>query len=213
MEDNQLKQRVVGAIVLVSLAVIFIPMILSGSDPASSGLSSSIIPQKPEHDFVSRIIPIERQAPDVAAAPAPEMAAKPDSKQAPVVKSAAKVDSKPVLTPPAASKPRTETKTAKKTVSNTAATSASDSPPVVRKGLEAWVVQVGSFSSKENAFGLRDKLRGKGFPSAFVDSIHEKDKTTYRVRIGPEVKKTESEETLARLKKMTGSKGFVTHYP
>jgi DedD protein len=198
VEDNQLKQRLVGAIVLVSLAVIFIPMILSGSDPASSGLSDSVIPEKPEHDFVSRIIPLAQQAPETAEAVSSTPEARPEDKAVPT---------------PQASKPESTPKAAVTTVTRPATTPASKPPPVVRKGLEAWVVQVGSFSSKENAYGLRDKLRGKGFPETFVDSIHDKDKTTYRVRLGPEVKKAEAERLLARLQKITGAKAFVTHYP
>ncbi len=43
--DEKLKQRVVGATVLVALGVIFIPMLLTGEPPA--GITKSNIPPKP----------------------------------------------------------------------------------------------------------------------------------------------------------------------
>ena len=57
--DINLKQRLVGAVVLVSLAVIFIPMILDGRDPSVNYITKSNIPPKPERDFVSRVIPLQ----------------------------------------------------------------------------------------------------------------------------------------------------------
>ena len=214
MEDTRLKQRLVGAIMLVSLAVIFIPMILSGGDPAVNRLSGTNIPEKPERDFVSRIIPLDKQAPE----PAPIKAKVAESAPKQEKKAESKVDSKPAKAKTAAKvKPKVVAKaevkpTPKPVVKKAPAKTAKASKPSVKKGVSAWVIQVGSFGSKKNAYGLRDKLRGKGF-NAFVDSIHQKEKTTYRVRIGPEVKKSKADTMLAKVQKITGSKGFVTRYP
>ncbi len=56
--DERLKQRLVGAVVLVSLGVIFIPMLLEG--PAGSGEHQKVaeIPSPPARDFISRIVPL-----------------------------------------------------------------------------------------------------------------------------------------------------------
>lgn len=199
MEDTRLKQRLIGAVVLVSLAVIFIPMILSGGDPAAKRSPDTAIPDAPEHEFVSRIIPLDKQAPEPGPIVAPKAEEKPDKKataKAPVKKEVvAEVKPKPVEKP------------AKKQ-----ATVAKVSPPKVSKTVPAWVVQVGSFGSKDNAYSLRDKLRGKGFTS-FVDSIHKDGKTKYRVRVGPEVKKENADKLLTSVEKITKTKGFVTSYP
>ncbi len=49
--DILLKQRIVGAIVLISLAVIFIPMLLSGKSELLSRQLSSNIPPKPVYEI------------------------------------------------------------------------------------------------------------------------------------------------------------------
>ncbi len=56
--DEQLKRRLVGAVVLVSLGVIFIPMLLEG--PSGSGNHQKVaeIPPPPASDFISRIVPL-----------------------------------------------------------------------------------------------------------------------------------------------------------
>ncbi len=193
MQDTRLKQRLVGAIVLVSLAVIFIPMILSGDDPAANRFAATKIPEKPQRDFISRIIPLDKQAPEPAPLKTPPSSkpkqAEPDKTvkiyKAPTV---AKVEQ-----PKPAAKPKPVAK----------------SEPKPKAG---WVAQVGSFGSKNNAYGLRDKLRDKGFTS-FVDSIKKNGKTTYRVRIGPEAQKTEASALLAKAQKITKTKGFVVRYP
>jgi len=55
--EQKLKERLAGAAVLVAIAVIFIPIILSDSLETES-ISGSNIPEKPETNFNSRIIPV-----------------------------------------------------------------------------------------------------------------------------------------------------------
>ncbi|MGD8742089.1 MAG: SPOR domain-containing protein [Granulosicoccaceae bacterium] len=200
MEDNQFKQRLVGAIVLVSLGVIFIPLFLTGGDPAVSPITETNIPEKPEREFVSRIIPLDRQAPE----PAPVEPASQSTESAQTSKSdePEAAESAPVTA--VADEPVVETS---KPTPKPSATK-----PVVHKTVSAWVVQMGIFSSKQNAYNLRDKLRKHGF-DAFVDTQHDNDTTNYRVRVGPEVKRESAEALVASLKKAVGLKGFVTKYP
>ncbi len=62
--DRGLKERLVGAAVLVALAVIFIPMLLDDAPPGSGPISESNIPPQPEEtgELDSRIKPIESEA-------------------------------------------------------------------------------------------------------------------------------------------------------
>lgn len=199
MEDNQFKQRLIGAIVLVSLGVIFIPLILTGKDPAVGTITETNIPEKPDREFVSRIIPLDRQAPE----PAPVV---PDSKPVEVAKPAESkpVESAPEVAAPVAPEP---VKAARQPV-----VQPQEPKPVVHKSVSAWVVQMGIFESKQNAYNLRDKLRKNGF-DAFVDTQHDNDTTQYRVRVGPEVKRESAEALVAKLQKAVALKGFVTKYP
>ena len=73
-----------------------------------------------------------------------------------------------------------------------------------RSKLERWVIQLGSFDSKENALKFRDKLRKQGF-SAFVESFNE----MYRVRVGPELDRTRAEKTLALIEQKNNLKGMI----
>jgi DedD protein len=52
--------------------------------------------------------------------------------------------------------------------------------------IQAWALQVGSFSEMSNAQVLRDRLRAKAYP-AYIDQQKAADKISYRVRIGPEL--------------------------
>jgi len=63
--DQNLKHRLTGAIILVSVAVIFIPVILEGPDNEWAPLSHSI-PEAPQLDYRARLdvpAPIEEPAP------------------------------------------------------------------------------------------------------------------------------------------------------
>ena len=134
--DERLKQRLVGAAVLVLAAVVFVPMLLDqgggGSQPPTG-----IIPQQPP-EFVSPPLPADATARTVpldsnrsATAPAP--AARPAP---PVEQPATKTVTRPAPVAPA---PR-------------------------ESGMKSgFAVQVGSFSKVDNARGLRDKLVARGY--------------------------------------------------
>lgn len=48
-----------------------------------------------------------------------------------------------------------------------------------------WIVQIGSFASKENSLKLRDKIRNKRFTSFVDEIVNSKNEKRYRVRVGP----------------------------
>jgi DedD protein len=50
----------------------------------------------------------------------------------------------------------------------------------------AWVVQVASFTDRDKAMALRDRLRKAKYPS-FVESVAVKNTQLFRVRVGPVV--------------------------
>lgn len=76
-------------------------------------------------------------------------------------------------------------------------------------GPQAWAVQVGSFSRRENAFALRERLRRQGF-AAFVEPVIRGDGTrAWRVRVGPEPTRQEAEALKARLAEAVGGEPIV----
>ena len=129
----------------------------------------------------------ESSKPDIEKQKEPEkIAAVPATEKPPVAKNtepAAKVDDKPAVA-----------ETAKK--------------PIV----SGWAVQLGSFSVQKNALKLRDSLRKKGYAS-FVEELTKNGKTSYRVRVGPELTRELADELKKKLKTETKIDGFVVMFP
>lgn len=169
--DDGLKKRLIGATVLVSLVVIFVPMLLEHEPVLEQEIEQSNIPPPPVGEFNSRIIPQRSEPPKIT----PRVAE-------PIVRGTDAVSNRPAP-PPAAT---------------------TEKPPVeavaTREGLSAWVVQVGSFSQRENAENLVERLRGKSF-AVDMEQVSIKGKTLYRVMVGPEVDRKQAEMILARVNK------------
>lgn len=67
--DNQVKQRVIGAVVLVALAVIFVPMLLEKPD-SDLGPVGSNLPEQPDMAVQDRIEPLTLPEPPAEEEPA-----------------------------------------------------------------------------------------------------------------------------------------------
>jgi len=78
--------------------------------------------------------------------------------------------------------------------------------------VHAWALQLGSFSKEANAEAMRDKLRAKGYAS-YVDVLKKPNRTTYRVRIGPELDKQQLEKIKVELSKKEKMKGMLVQHP
>ncbi len=245
--DEQLKQRLVGAAVVISLGIIFLPMILDGGRHTAYEKVDLTIPPAPDVDYESSVEPLtpvqvvsksvkspeppqidkqphliekklEEDVPDLKAEVADliepiEPADKVVSKQGEdLTKKVSSVPDKPEIkqttTPEkVVSKPKTITKPVVKASKPAVKKPVASSSPV-----SAWVIQVGSFSSRERALELRNKLRKNGFVS-FVESFSGTGKTAHRVRIGPETGRERAEASLKKLKSKLGIKGIIVSYP
>lgn len=201
VEHNKLKQRLVGAIVLVSLGVIFIPMLLTERGEDDPLFLSSNIPPKPERvapPTSSKLIETEIKVPElkrvVIDVPTQEAPSEIDEK---IV--VAKAD-EPKLVEPEKPVVKTEVPVEKGTTKDDA------------KYAKRWVVQVGSFGKESNALSLRDRLRKQGF-TTFVEAVEGKKGTIYRVRLGPELTVVKAEKLRDKLLKETKLKGLVVQYP
>lgn len=169
MDEHTFKQRIVGAIVLVALAVIFIPMLLPGHRDIGFTNGGSAIPPKPAELENLKVLELEKPQPVPLTR---EIVRTPIDEPSPATP-AADIESTSEEEAPL----QEETKPA---LSTTQPEQPAASTP------KAWAVQVGSFTQRDNAIRLRDKLRNKEY-MAFVEQISSADKTFYRVRVGPEV--------------------------
>lgn len=200
--NEQLKQRLIGAAVLVSLAVIFIPALLDGR-----GDGGDRKPAQPDYRFEPLEIPL--QAP-----PEPEPRAmvidEPEVSESPEAAGEPAGDKPVALRQPerrgSAPPPVTASSSSQSKESRDAA------EPEGTEGPSAWVVQVGSFSEATNALALRDKLRKQGF-RAFVEKVETSRGAVYRVRVGPELKRETAEALKDKLEKKHDLGGIVMHHP
>jgi len=203
----QLKQRLVGAVVLISLAVIIIPMLLPGEGSYTRQQPASTIPAEPDYRFAP--LPEAPPAPPVAQAPPVPLEAlpAPEAEEVAPVKAPAQSAEKPASKPVAEPVIKPDLPVDAATPKHSAVSKEGDGQAT------AWVVQVGSFSSAKNARALRDKLRKMGHAS-FVEAVKDKSgKTVYRVRVGPEVRRDLAEKLQQRLARDAKLKGIVLRYP
>lgn len=269
---SMLKQRLIGAAVLIALGVIFIPMLLTGDGNFLSDDMESNVPPKPMYELeVPKVIPLDNrtmQSSDPVVEPATQVdqnkvdqnqtdknqvdqnqadknqdmkmaSAEPEgaaAKDSVTTEPAAEVSAK-VSTNVSSETSASNTEEQKAPEKNTAAPAeektASDKKPVTGKSAEptsketekpattvavttpvvsGWAVQLGSFSVQKNAIKLRDSLRKKGYAS-FVEDSTKNGKTSYRVRVGPELTRDLAGELRKKLKAETKIDGFVVAFP
>lgn len=216
-----LKQRIIGALVLISLAVIFVPMVFD--EPHSERTSSSInIPEEPPFPEV--------EAPESDIAPTPpyqqDQAASSDSASQDfrIVESdqppaqpvqQTRDNAAPEVTDIEASKPapppEPEPAQPKPVQQATESPKSSDEANAeFTRSLEgAWVVQLGSFGSGDNARRLRDKVREKGY-SSHLQEVVRGDNTLTRVFSGPFAEKSKAEAAKRALDKAFSLNSLVT---
>ena len=227
--DKALKQRLVGASVLIILAVIVLPMLLSGRSETLKQESRQIeLPAKPDElSFETRRFPVG----------IPKAATHEIDTQEPV--QAAEIDLAPaeVETPEPLPQQEAETQEPPVSVAETTDSSgleASDTttdspanvelapPPVTSitlnsgrpenldapKPAEAssetprYLVQVGSFSSEKNANALASQLRADNLP-VLMDVVERTAGRLHRVRVGPYAERAEADAVVSSLRSKT----------
>jgi DedD protein len=187
--DQKLKQRLVGAVVLISLAVIFIPIILEGPDDEWSPHTQGM-PEPPKIDYRAQI---ELPPPDAGPSPRPAPAV-----VEPVAEEAAEPE-------PAAGESAAEAVVA---VPEPMPPTAAPVPATVVPA-DAWLIQVGSFSLQPNALGLRNRLQQAGFEAILQDVKTPSGEITYRVLVGPLDDRATADKLQQRLLREQQLKGLV----
>lgn len=205
--DKSLQKKLVGAAVLIALAVIFLPMLLDG-ERTSEPLTMNIeIPPKPVFEIPNRL---EARAP----VPAPILVepeqprATPQPAPSPVASSAPAAVEKPVK-PAEKTVPQSESRPA---AAKPPAIKAPDKTAVTAFSGAGFVVQVGSFSKDINAKQLQRKLEREGFP-AFVESIKLGPKAIYRVKVGPRPTRDAADLLRIRLIDDVKLEGIIVSHP
>jgi DedD protein len=208
--DNAYKQRMVGALVLVALAVIFLPMLFSREDEqrqvvvqAPAAPQAPVMPQVQVEPVVvpePQALPQEPVPSDaeIAMEQAPEASAPTVAPSAPIV--AAPVVTKPVTVPPAP-------KPAPAPVAPVSKPDTTQSR-VDANGLSvSWSVQVASLANRESAESLQKTLRSQGY-NAYIRTADGKN----RVFVGPLIERAEADRLRDLLNRKQNLKGFVVRF-
>ena len=194
--EESLKARLIGAVVLVALAVLLIPELLSGRKPPApvaeeaagpSGTRTFTIelgqaPGQPSHG------PATSAAPVAAPSTPSSAASQPVAEPAPAPAEAEAAAPLPRSTPPSGA-------------AAPAAVQRAEPAPTPAPGAAGggWAVQVGAFGSNETARKLQRDLGAAGY-RAFVSPVNRAGTTLYRVRVGPVGDRAGAEQLVPRLK-------------
>jgi len=178
--DRALQERVTGAIVLVVMAVLIVPVFLDGpADEAETVSTAVTLPGQNAQQPATQKIVLNRERSE----PVPARAATP----APAGDEAARPKSRPAIEPSA------------------------DTGATTKSLTGMWAVQMGSFSSQENAERLAELLRKQGY-AAFLSQHETGTGAQHRVRIGPQ-KDRESAVSVAAQLARSGHTGQVVPHP
>jgi DedD protein len=206
--DRRVKERLVGASILVVLIVLIVPEFLSGPVPAPVGPKPSVSAPQPVRnvtvDLATAKAPALEPAMDPAATPG-AAAASAEAGAGTVPDTGAKVPLPQAAPPAAGAQNAASSEPLESAVpAPTSAAAAAVAKPAAAHG---WAVQLGSFASRANADKLARQVKGQGF-SVFVLPGGSGAARRYRVRIGPLADHTAAIQTEAKLKAL-GHAGAV----
>jgi DedD protein len=195
--DPNIKNRLVGVIVIFALAVIFLPMILDGSGMRKEE-HEVVIPPQPlvtaNPDFEPKIVELQSK-----------VDALPELQSRFVDESTAAEAEQPTLSPADESPHPVEAKGEKSDQTD-------ESEPVPRTGGESWVLQVGSFQDRDKALAQRDKLRKSNIAAVFIERFEYENKSSYRVRLGPFLNRDQTRVAQNKIKAKHDIDGIIMKY-
>jgi len=214
-----LKQRVVGALVIVSLAVIFLPMIFDEPHqpsktqlipiPVQSELPVITLnsPQKPKFKII--------ESSDGGSKAAAEELVDGSSKS---IVGIVQSDDSEVAEPSMVSEdmvqqnsPSEQIVEEREVVSVDANEKSSPSMFKEKELSNVWMVQLGTFGNHKNAYNLRDSLRESGF-DGHTTKIDKDGKQLVRVFSGPYADKAYADSVKKKLDKKFKLKTLVVHF-
>ena len=209
--DKGIKQRMVGALVLVALAVIFLPMLFTREDEMRQvhveAPQAPAMPTLPEVKVEPvavpepQVIPEEPQQAPVVVNESTAPASTPSQPITPSPQTQAQVQPPKPQVPAPAPAPKVEAKAAA-----TPAPAASSKIDV--NGLPvSWSIQLASLSNRAGAEKLQQTLRSQGY-NAYIRSAGGMN----RVYVGPLIERAEAERVRDAVNRQNSLKGFVVRF-
>ena len=194
--NDQTKQRVIGTVVLLALALIFLPIIFNGDGSYQRTINSRIpsipvitempdpVPQRPVIEADTMPEPVIDQTPATLL---------PDTDQPGIenreVAQSSSAGSSPETTPEPAAKPQLD----------------ANGLPI------AWSVRLGTFSNAANAQKLTADLLASGY-RAYTREYLDEQNTMTMVLVGPQVERDKAEQLQAQLQAEFQLSGLIVRY-
>lgn len=207
MSDRALKERIIGAIVLVVFAVLVVPVFLDGSSEEQETISESVtLPGQNSQNRTQQTVVLDRDR----------------SQPVPASRASTPAASTAEKRPEPVSKPAVETPKQqpeeKPVVLATTGSPVTESPvteppssPATSSTTGMWAVQLGSFANQENANRLAASLRDQGY-AAFISELQTDSGALHRVRVGPQKDRDSAEAIAVQLGK-SGQDGRAVPHP
>ena len=194
--DPALKQRLLGAAVLIALAVIFVPWFLGNSPQQQENATRDLeIPPVPEHKLETRTLPVASPS-----APIPGSATEDPNKIVTVDTNAPpKVDAHPEDQTPPATASTTPPPKPVVTPSKPTAPVEMQQPPQVSPAGGRFAINMGIYADQAHANALVANVRRLGF-SAYTESTDYQGKAATRVRVGPFADRAAAESARLKIK-------------
>ncbi|HEN8711272.1 MULTISPECIES: SPOR domain-containing protein [Pseudomonas] len=212
--DKGMKQRMVGALVLVALAVIFLPMLFTREDEMRQVRVEA--PQAPAMPSLPEVkvepvavpepqpLPQEAQQAPVVVNESSAPVATPSQPITPSPQTQAQIQPKPQASAPAsASKAQVQPAT----TPAPAATATAPSKIDVNGLPVSWSIQLASLSNRAGAESLQKTLRSQGY-NAYIRSAGGMN----RVYVGPLIERAEAERLRDAINRQQKLKGFVIRF-
>ena len=208
--DSAYKQRMVGALVLVALAVIFLPMLFSRQDEQRQvTVEAPAAPQAPVMPQVQVepvVVPEPQALPEEEPVPTDAEIAQQQAPTAPIQPSVSVVKPAPVVV----AKPAAPAPAPKPVAPQPAAPGKPDvgQSRIDPNGLPiSWSVQLASLSNRQSAEALQKTLRSQGY-NAYIRTADGKN----RVFVGPLIERAEADRLRDLLGRQQNLKGFVVRF-
>lgn len=210
--DDGLKQRLVGAVVLVAIAVLFLPSLFDRDSRRTVDLNSQIPPGPPvvtellevadpeQPDGVPAAKPLAENYPHEAAAVAESSSS--EEGQTTTDSSVAAAESET----PAGMKPTAQAGT------STTPEDGSAAPELNAEGVaDGWSVQVASFQSSERAESMRQRLQSEGYKS-YIREATSSGSTVHRVFVGPKLNKAAAQAEKRSIDEQFDTRALIVEF-
>ncbi len=201
--DRALKERIIGAAVLVAVVVLVVPVFLDGPDEGGETVTTQIgLPGHADGDSRTVVLDRDRDAPMPGAssdAQTPER-----TTPQPVVNREAPAETQSEA--PAERAPEPQAPPEEAVVASTPV----QTPEPEASPTGMWSVQLGSFSDPDNADRKAAELASQGF-RAFRSQVTTANGEMHRVRVGPQKDRAAAEEMAEQLQRAGHNGKVVPH--